>query len=235
MEIIVLKTTNYKEKDSILEGLSEDGTHSFLVRGLLTPKCSNIILANNLILADIEIQEGKYKHPIVKKSKLIASPYHIENQLDAMSALSLINEITLHLLQEDERAALFPWLKSAIIYFQNESIDPLSIALTYFMKVIKESGYSFEVNQCVRCGAKKNIVAFSFTDGGFICKSCLTDEISRNLSNEAMLAIRKAVNLNEYKDIEGLTHDIFNEILRELKVFILDYLGVRLTSTDLFI
>ena len=86
----------------------------------------------------------------------------------------------------------------------------------------------------MRCDGKTNIVAFSFNDGGFICKKCITDEINRNLSNEAMLSIRKAVNLQEYKEIEYLNFDVFKEIMNELKSFALDYLGVKLTSISLF-
>ena len=139
MEIIVLKTTTYKEKDVILEGLSEDGTHSFLVKGLLSPKCSNIVLGSLLIHADIEIQEGKYKHPIIKKSQVIASPYHLDDDLNVLSTLTLIDEITVRLLQEDERATLYPWHKEAIKNYQDKTMDPLSMTLTYFVKVIKEN------------------------------------------------------------------------------------------------
>ena len=98
MEIIVLKNTNYKEKDAIIEGLSEEGTKSFLVKGLLSPKCSNIVLATNLIIADIELQEGKYKHPIIKKSQVMVTPYHLNDDIDILNCLNLIDEITLNLI-----------------------------------------------------------------------------------------------------------------------------------------
>ena len=235
MEIIVLKTTNYKEKDAIVEGLDENGSHSFLVKGLQSPKCANIVLANKLIDVDIELQEGKYKHPIIKKSKTIASPYHMDDDLYTLASINLIDEITINLLQEDERTPLYTSLKEAIKVFQNKKADPLSISLIYFMKVLKESGYSFEANHCVRCDKKKGIATFSFSEGGFICKDCLTDDIELKLSKEAMISIRKAIIATEYKTIEELSFPVYKELIKELKVFVLDYLGVKLTSVDLFL
>ena len=235
MEIIVLKNTSYKEKDAIIEGLSEDGSHSFLVKGLLSPKSSNIILSNILVYADIEIQEGKYKHPIIKKSQVIHTPYHLEKEKSNLEVISLLDELTLSLLQEEERGAMFNLLKDAIICLEKERVDAKSIALIYFMQVIKEAGYSFEVNRCTRCGSKKSIAAFSFDEGGFICKDCLTEEVDLSLSKESMLAIRKATLLDHYEDVFELDDNSFKEILSKLKTFVLDYLGVKLISIGFFL
>lgn len=235
MEIIVLKITNYKEKDAIIEGLTEEGNRSFLVKGLMSPKSTNIVLGNNLVYADIELQEGKYKHPIIKKSKIILSPYHLNDDLDTLAAINLIDEITLNLLQEEERGAIYGSLKEVIKKLQERIISPLSISLIYFMKVLEESGYSFEANRCMRCNTTKGIATFSFSEGGFICKNCLTEEIKLGLSKNAMIAIRKAIIAKEYEEIEELSFPVYKEILKELKTFVFDFLGVKLTSIELFI
>ena len=235
MEIIVLKITNYKEKDAIIEGLTEEGSKSFLVKGLMSPKSTNIVIGNNLVYADIELQEGKYKYPIIKKSQILASPYHLNDDLENLAAINLIDEITLNLLQEDERGPLYEDLKEVVKRLQDKKISPLSLSLIYFMKVLSESGYSFEANRCVRCNTTKGIATFSFSEGGFICKNCLTEEIHLGLSKDAMISIRKAIILREYADIEELSFPVYKEILKELKTFVLDYLGVKLTSIELFI
>lgn len=234
MEIIVLKHTPYKEKDAILEALSEDGNNSYLVKGLMSPKSPNIVLSNVLVLADIELEEGKYKHPLVKKSKIISSPYHLGDTLDKLGAITLIDEITINLLQEEERVALYSDLKKLIKDIEKNKTDIRSLILIYFMKVLREAGYSFEVNKCVKCGTKKNIATFSFSSGGFVCKDCLEEE-SLNLSKEAMLSIRKAVLASGYQDIEELTDESFKEVLKALDEFVYDSLGVKLKSTEFLI
>ena len=235
MEIIVLKNTDYKEKDAIVEGLTQEGPKSFLVRGLKNPKSSNIALANNLVFADVEIEEGKYKYPIIKKSKVLALPYHLDDDVEKYGIASLLGEITLFLLQEDERGAMYDFLKECVIHLDNKDVDPKSIALIYFMRALREAGSSFEVNECMRCGGKKDIVAFSFSEGGFICRNCLSKEDDLSFDLPMMLSIRKAVIAEEIKTIPDLNKDGFIKILKLLRSYTLDYLGVKITSIDLIL
>ena len=234
MEIIVLKNTPYKEKDAIIDALTSEGAKSFLVRGLLSPKSSNIVLSNPLVIADVEVAEGKYKHPVIKKSQVIHSPYHLDDNLRFYSVTQLIGEITLNLLQEEERGSIYEDLKRAIVALKDQPSITSSILLIYFMRVIKQAGYSFEAQHCVNCMSKKDIVTFSFSDGGFICKNCLTEGITSRLSKDAMLSIRKAIIASDYKEIVELSDDALKELLNELKTFVFDYLGVKITSIDLF-
>jgi DNA repair protein RecO len=61
-------------------------------------------------------------------------------------------------------------------------------------QAIRFGGFDLEVNKCVNCGSKKNIVAFSFVEGGFICQNCLNETIDRDLNKNQMVLLRKIFN-----------------------------------------
>ena len=186
MEIITLKITNYKEKDGIIEAISPDGVISLLCRGLYDPKSKNAILNNPLTIADVETSSGKYKYPVISGSMLINSPMKTGADLTYMSIVMLLQEATNFLLGEEEKPLIYNFLKGAIEELR-KGINPLKIAISYLSKVLKISGYDFGVNECVMCGSKKNIVTFSFNDGGFICGNCYTPDIPKLFNKAQML------------------------------------------------
>ena len=66
MKIIVISITQYKEKDGIINAISEEGAITFLARGIFDPKNKNAGINNNLVIADIELSEGNFKYPTLK-------------------------------------------------------------------------------------------------------------------------------------------------------------------------
>ena len=233
MELITLNHTEYKEKDAIVNAISEDGEYTFLARGLLDPKSKNIILSSPLVIADIETMDGNYKHPILKASKLLMSPYGMNDSLEKLASISLVEEASRVLLQEEEKSLLFPELKKAVMVFKDNSVNPLTVALIYLANVLKNVGYEFEVNKCVYCGSKQNIAAFSFSDGGFICKDCMDEYTPSDLTPSQMRVVRAIFLLKEYKDIPDTSdHDLL-VVLHGLIDFIKDGLGITLKSYSL--
>ena len=234
MEIIVLRISNYKEKDGIVEAISVGETLSFLVRGIFDPKSKNAFLNNPLTIADVELSEGKSKYPALKSAYLINSPINPRADLRYMSSLMMIVEASNYLLIEDEKHLLYPLLKQTINELKN-NVDPLKVVVPYLAKVLKISGYEFEINECVLCGNKKNIVTFSFNDGGFICGDCYTPDIPKLFNKAQMLSIRESFSANcvSLKDTEINDEELFF-ILRKFVEFIYDSYGYKMKSIDLF-
>jgi recombinational DNA repair protein (RecF pathway) len=78
MKIIVLSITPYKEKDGIVNAISENESLTFLARGIKDPKSKNAALNNVLTVADIELMDGNFTHPILKSSKPLFSPLKVD-------------------------------------------------------------------------------------------------------------------------------------------------------------
>lgn len=235
MEIIILKINQYKEKDGIINAISKEGEHTFLVRSLFDPKCKNAGLNNQLTIADIElaINNGKYPYDVISSSVVLYTPVLAEPNLLHMASILLINEVTNFLLSDEEKTIIYEELKSTIYEIKNNP-NPLKVVIPYLAKILKISGYDFEVSECIMCGSKKNIVTFSFTDGGFICKDCCTPEIPRELNNKQMLAIREAFLTNKASlSINDISDEELYFIIDKFFEFILDSYGYKIKAFDL--
>ena len=233
MKIITLSITPYKEKDAIINAISEEGEISFLARGALNINNKNSALKNQLVIADLELSEGNYKYPVLKSSSIIETPMKMNNDYYYLACLYLITEATKELLQEDEKQRIFNSLIEAIINLKTAE-TPWPITLSYMARVLKETGYEFSVNSCVFCGTKSDIVTFSFADGGFVCRNCLEEGIERDLTRDQMLIIRASFNV---KDISNATFSVSKEdalvVLNKFFDFIRDSYGVSLKSAVL--
>ena len=209
MKIIVLSVAPYKEKDAIVESISEEGLITFLAKGIFDPKNANAAINNVLSTADIELNDGDYKYPVLKNATNVVNSMKTISDFDYLSSLLLIAEATRLLLQDDEKVRIYNSLLTTLTALKT-SKEPLKILVVYLATLFKNSGYEFEVNRCVFCGTKQGIKAFSFADGGFVCQNCLEDEAACSLNNTQMLLLREIVNSTDYhlKTSDYLLDDI---------------------------
>ena len=235
MEIIILKINQYKEKDGIIDAISKEGRHTFLVRSLFDPKCQNAGLNNPLTIADVElaVNNGRYPYDVISSSVVLFTPVLLETNLLQMSSIMLVNEVTNFLLSDDEKSMMYDVLKDTI-YELKKNPNSLKVVIPYLAKILKVSGYDFEVSECIMCGSKKNIVTFSFTDGGFICKDCYTPDIPREFNSRQMLAIREAFLTNGPSlTNQDITDEELHFIIDKFSEFIFDSYGYKIKAYEL--
>ena len=201
MKIIVLSINPYKEKDAIVTAINEKETITFLARGIKDPKSKNSVLNNALTIADIELMDGDFKYPILKSSKPLFSSLKMEMNEKYLGSLILMDEMILNLFPGEEQFIMFPYLEKAVETLKNKS-DWLMTLLLLMNHVIRLGGFQLEVNKCVLCGKRNGIVAFSFNDGGFICRDCYDIDIDRDLNKSQMLLLREIVNCPDFGLIE---------------------------------
>ncbi|MCQ2087244.1 MAG: DNA repair protein RecO [Bacilli bacterium] len=233
MKIIILSVTKYKDKDAIINAISEAGYVSLTAKGILDPKCKNHELNNILNIVDVDFIEGDYKYPIIKRSKALVSAVDLNSDYYLMSTLMLLSESTLHLLQENEFYKVFKSLEDAIMALKNGE-NYLKVALIYLARVISISGYQLEFNHCIYCGSKENIVSFSFVEGGFVCKNCATEDTTNDLSPKQLKLLRATFLVKDY----NIPNNIFNPedglyLLNKYAEFVADGLGYKLNSIKL--
>ena len=233
MKIIVISITQYKEKDGIINAISEEGAITFLARGIFDPKNKNAGINNNLVIADIELSEGNFKYPTLKTCSILLTPMSVNNSLEKLASIMAIAEATKSLVQDEEKGMLFDSLLGAVTSIKTDK-DPYMTLLIYLARVLKATGYEFEVNECVFCGSKKDIITFSFKDGGFVCRNCMNEDTEKDLSNDQMLLLRSAFNTPDYlKTSQYYTKENSIVVLNKFFEFISDSYGVNLKSVSL--
>lgn len=235
MKIIVLSISAYKEKDAIISAISENEFITFLVRGLKGPKSKNTALNNALTIADIELMDGTFKHPILKSSKPLFTPMRLEMDSKYLGSLLIMNEVTNYLFPDEEKARLFKYLEDGLTLLKQKN-DWLMTLLIYFAQAIRLGGLELEVNCCVRCGKKNRIVAFSFVEGGFICENCADEEISYDLSKNQMILLRKIFNSRDYHLLdEQYDRDDALVLLRKIMAYMEEAFGYHFKNQRLIL
>lgn len=231
MKIIVLSNTKYKENDFIFDAISETEHLSFKVPGGQSNKSPYVWLNNPLTIAEVEFGDKRFKYPSLQEAKLISSPLTKNSDYDYLTAVSVINEIANKMFQEDEKYLLFKDIEEALTALKDGK-DHLMVILILLARAIKLAGSEFEVNQCVFCGTIKDIVAFSFPDGGFVCRNCLVDTVPAELSGNQMVLIRYIFKSPNYSCVGAERYSKNDKIIvmKQLREFISDDLGVNLGS-----
>ncbi len=234
MKIIILSINSYKEKDAIIHGISETEPIDFLVKGIQDPKKG--LSALNVPLTEVDVtflDDSKYKYPVLKEYSLVNSSLNPMNSknLDQMVTLTFIKDVTLKVLEEEEAPIMYQNILKCLSLIKKD-VNPHYVALIYLLRALEVAGFSFQVNECVICGSKKEIVDFNFSEGGFICRNCHSYLETNNYSVSALSAIREIIlSVRSFNDIkeECLYKDtLIDKLLSSLIEFTSDALGINL-------
>ena len=240
MKIIVLSKAEYKEKDLILSAISETGFTSFRVRGGTTPNGPFTWLCNPLTVAEVElIDNPRYTNKIIKGAQLISTPLSNGDSLNNLLAINLLQEVMLKMFADEDKHLMFKDIEDFFVANKGNQ-DLILSEIIFLLKALKLNGAGLEVDKCIGCGSKKDIVAFSFAEGGFLCRECLSEDIQIDLSPNQMKTIRYLVKHN-YQDLikdqvnEHVSNDDKKYLLNKVAMFAYDIIGAKLNSIDLIL
>lgn len=227
-EAIILSRVKQKEHDAMISALGPEGPFSFYARGSFkmgspTSFCTQEGALSLLTLAvssrgALTLREGK-----------IEKLYQPRHSLDAMLAASAILEYPSRLLEEGDGPALYPWLSAALDGLERGK-DPNTILLIFLSQAMKLAGYGFDVDSCVVCHGKKDIVALDPVQGGFLCENCLREAVSPIQGVSTLKVFRHAFRCR-MEDIGEVTYPQTDArvALKAVLETIADRTGVRLS------
>lgn len=173
VEGIVIKQVHYKEKDCMISLFTKSGIVSFLARGVLSLNSKNASSCLLYNYSEFTISE-KNNHYSLKQGKSLHTFKNLYENLDNISCVSLMSEVTLKFIDE-EYENLYEYFKN-IMFLLESNFSSETLLAIYLAQVIKYSGYKLEYDCCVECGSKNNIVSISYLEGGFLCKNCIKND-----------------------------------------------------------
>jgi DNA repair protein RecO (recombination protein O) len=229
----VLHLSAYKENDAMVKVLSADGIYSFLARGVNKPT-SKLAGATQLLsfsqFSLLSSNGGALSLKEAQSLKVVDG----RDDLGRLTAFSFLAELSDKLIQEDEAVESYPWLE-ATLQALDQGFDPFTAALVYFAHLLIIAGYGLDVDECIVCGAKKDIAGISYSEGGFICRNDLEEGVeaadTRKLKILRYIFRCQLFDLSRVKFEKAECQGILNELSRYLN----DLTGVSLKSIDLFL
>lgn len=141
-EGIVIRRTSYKQDAAMITVLTEDKLRSFLAKGVLKITSKNAPSVNLFTKSLFQTFNGK-EGEWLRLGEIKASYPNISTSFEKLAVLDFISEITNSLVDSSDCKEVYFFLEKTLESI-NDNFSPLTAALIYFAKVLKNTGY--EIN-----------------------------------------------------------------------------------------
>ncbi len=234
MEIIgiVTRLTPFKEKDAMVNVITEEKNLSFLARGVLGIASKNMASVQPYTKSQFLLTRGK-EGLALRTGTVLETFQGAKEKLASLTTLSFIGELTNKVISSEEAGKIYPYLDKTL-FLLNEGFDALTLALLYIAAVLKVAGLGLEVTKCVISGQRSDITAISYLDGGFVAAPCF-DALRHQKCSERKLKIFRQIFLARPEDYSRVVFEKWEclEIIKELVIYLQDASGARIKSVVL--
>lgn len=192
----VLGSIDYKDSDSLVNVLSEDGVICLRARGVKKINSKNASSVMDFAYSEFEVNRSeKSGYLTLNEGKLINYPMFINNNLEYISVINLVSE-GINLVKDNKDS--FVWFVECLNAMKKGYKSEL-ILIAFLNYFLQYHGCKLNSDECINCSSKSNIVKFSFENGGYLCKNCcnlVSDDIEY-LKNMRILSKVDYSNLNK--------------------------------------
>jgi len=230
-EGIILTDTPYGENSKIVNIYTRE-------KGLIGVMCNNVkSIKNPLRTKTLKFTYGIFhiNYNEKKLSKLVDVDIldnlkEIRTDIEKISYLNYISDLTYQVIKQNDDPTIYDIFISTIKKI-NEGKNPGILTNILELKVLDYLGVGLNLDSCIKCGNKHNIVTLDPDEGGFICQDCYTNE--KILSPKAIKLIRMyyLIDINSISDI-NIKNETANEINYFLDKYYERYTGLYLKSKD---
>ena len=229
-EGIVLSETNYSESSKILNVLtSEYGLIGIMSKGCRNLKSKLRGVSRKLVYGTFHIYYKENGLSTLIGVDLINSFSKTMMDLERISYASFILDLSLQVVRQSDED-FFSLVKDILLKIE-EGFNPLVLTNIFEIKMLDYLGVRPSIDCCSLCGTDKDIVTLSSHKGGYVCRSCFTNE---GLVNDKTI---KMIRLYYYVEVSNISKlDVSSEVSREINSFLDDYYerytGLYLKSKD---
>ena len=231
VEGIILSETPYKESSKILNVYTKKyGLIGMIAKGAKSLKSPLRALTNKYSYCYFYIYYKNNKLSLLTQVDLIDNFNNIKDDITLISYMSYLCDLTYQVLKENNDADISDILINGLKKIDN-NLDPLIITNIIELKYLDYLGVSLNLDSCVRCNSKNNIITIDGDAGGYICQNCLNNEIIVNQKTIKMIRMYYYVEISSITTIK-----ISDEIKREINLFLNKYYdrytGIYLKSKE---
>ncbi len=229
-EGIVLSETNYSESSKILNVLtSEHGLIGIMSKGCRNMKSKLRGVSRKLVYGTFHVYYKENGLSTLIGVDVINSFSKTMMDLERISYAAFILDLSLQVVRQSDDD-FFSLVKDILLKIE-EGFNPLVLTNIFEIKMLDYLGVRPSIDCCSLCGTDKDIVTLSSYRGGYVCRSCFTNE---GLVSEKTI---KMIRLYYYVEVSNISKlDVSTEVSREVNSFLDDYYerytGLYLKSKD---
>jgi DNA repair protein RecO (recombination protein O) len=174
-EAIVLRKLRYGEADSILHLYTQQhGRVGAIAKGVRRSKSRFGGRLEPFFRLELVLHEGRGDLATVTSASTIEGYSHLRERADSIDSAAKVGDFVLRLL--DDREKNLPAYNLLTNMLGLLDSDPRAarreVGLAFRAKMLLAAGFSPELGACVQCGATEELVAFSPSGGGVVCRDC---------------------------------------------------------------
>ena len=227
----IIHVTSYKETSLVIQLLTKEyGLIGVMAKGVKSIKSRLRAMTLPFTYGYFYIYYKEGKLSILNDVDIINPFKNIHNDIEKLTYLNYLAELSLQVVKEIEEKVIFDLLTMAVLKIE-EGLDPQSISHILEMKYLPMLGVGLCLDACVLCERKTNIITISMDKGGLLCSSCYHNEplipvkVIKLLRLYQMIDIRSIKKLN-VSDEEKKTIELF------LDNYYSKYTGIYLNSKE---
>lgn len=231
VEGIIVNETPYRDSSKIIHVFTkESGIIGIIAKGAKRMNSKYRALTNKFTYGIFHIYYKEGKLSTLTEVDLIDSFKNIKIDIVLISYLSYITELTTQVYKQNNDNIIYD-LYLETIKKLNEQLDPLILTNILEIKYLDYLGIGLNLNACINCGSKTNIVTIDPDQGGYICSKCYRGEKIVDPKIIKMLRMYYYVDISSINAL-NISEDTKNNINYFLTLYYERYTGLYLKSKE---
>ena len=218
VEGIIVNETPYGESSKIIHLFTKTyGIIGIMCKGVKSMKSRLRALTMKFTYGFFYIYYKEDKLSILKDVDVLDDFKIIKNDIVLISYLNYLTELSTQVYKQSMEKEIYDFFLAGVKKIE-EKMNPLVITNILELKYLPYLGVGLELDSCILCGNKTNIVTIDADVGGYICNNCYKNQIL--VSDKTVKMIR----MYYYVEIDSISKlSISESIVREINFFINRY------------
>jgi len=227
IEGIIIKEIAFGETSKIIHVYTIDGIISIMCKGAKTLKSSFRATTLKFTHGKFNINYKENKLSNLVSVDVINNFRYIMSDITLLSYLNYITELTEQVVKQTNENIYEDYINT--IYKINDGLDPLIMCNILEIKYLDYLGVGLNLDSCVGCGKKANILTIDGDRGGYICSSCYQNEIIVEPKTIELLRMYYYVEIKSISKLK-ISTKVRDEINHFLNTYYDRYTGLYLKS-----
>ena len=227
VEGIILKEIPYGDTSKIIHVLTADGIIGIMCKNAKSVKSPNRSGTLRFTYGSFQIYYKENKLSNLISVDIINAWPNIKSDIVLLSYLNYLSELTLQVLKQTTKN-IYDLFLNTILKIEM-GFDALVMCNILEIKYLDYLGVHLDLDGCVGCGAKANILTIDGDRGGFICKNCYQNELIVDPKSIELLRMYYYVDIKNISKLK-ISDKIKGEINYFLDTYYDRYTGLYLKS-----
>lgn len=234
---IVISETNYGETSKIINVLTSDyGKIGLMAKGARSMKSPIRSVSQKLVYGEFTIKYKEKGLSNLIEVSVINSLKNITTNFKSATYTFYLVDLINQVLKDDvftnnKNNEIFNLLENSLLKI-NDGLNPELVVNIVELQLLKYLGVSLELNKCINCGNKENIVTINLDLGGMLCKECFKDNSLLNPKTVKLIRLMYYVGLSKLDNINIENREIIQEINQFIKEYYSKYTGIYLKNKE---